>query len=122
MIPWVHYIPIREDLMDLKRKFEWAEAHQGLAKRISERATMLSRSLGTPDGFQEMYDEFYEHPLKKSVEAYQPLATESWSSVMERIAGESLTPVMKCGGYFHHDCEGLVDEATGYKRYDIKQN
>jgi hypothetical protein len=26
--PWVHYVPVREDLEDLMEKLEWAETHQ----------------------------------------------------------------------------------------------
>lgn len=37
--PWVHYVPVREDLTDLMEKLEWAETHQDEARRISENAT-----------------------------------------------------------------------------------
>jgi len=39
ILPWIHYIPINEDLSDLKEKFDWAEANSDEARRISEAGT-----------------------------------------------------------------------------------
>jgi hypothetical protein len=36
--PMVHYIPVREDLGDLARQLDWAEAHPAEAQQIAERA------------------------------------------------------------------------------------
>ena len=117
MIPWVHYVPVRPDLRDLKQKFEWAESHPRLVKKIADSATMLARSFGTPEGFQAMYDEFYEQPLHLVVEAYQPVASsnggESWKEVIQRTLGDDLYPIMTCGGYYHHDCVSMVE---GWRR------
>jgi hypothetical protein len=38
LIPWVHYIPIREDVSDLPDKLRWAEDHPHQARQISENA------------------------------------------------------------------------------------
>jgi len=40
--PWVHYIPVREDLGDLIDRLRWAEAHADECARISQAATHLA--------------------------------------------------------------------------------
>ena len=37
--PMVHYIPVKEDLSDLRERFEWAEANPQLCKQISAAAS-----------------------------------------------------------------------------------
>ena len=119
LIKWVHYIPIKEDLSDLKEKYDWAESHPELAKQISDNATKLAKALGTSEGFSIMYKEFYDTPLRSVVEAYQPLKSNDggetpvdWKEAMSAIIGndEFLRPIMSCAGYYGHDCEGLVTD------------
>ena len=113
MVKWVHYVPIKEDLSDLKEKFDWAESHPELAKQISDNATRLAKSLGTHEGFSIMFNEFYDAPLRAVVEAYQPLTlaerNPGWLDVM---VNNDLRPIMQCSGYYSHDCQGLVDDVT----------
>ena len=35
LIPWRHYIPIKEDLSDLRAKYQWARAHDDVCRQIS---------------------------------------------------------------------------------------
>ena len=103
--PYVHYIPIREDLSDLKEKYLWAEANPVEAKRISKQATEFVRRLGTLKGMQEMFNEFFERPLHQALDAYQPLEEDQdWSAVVEDST--DLRPVIQCGGY------GVVPEGV----------
>jgi len=37
--PWVHYVPVKQDLSDLQEKIEWVRAHDSEAKDISENAS-----------------------------------------------------------------------------------
>lgn len=39
LIPMVHYIPVKEDLSDLRERFEWAEANPQRCKEISAAAS-----------------------------------------------------------------------------------
>jgi len=110
MVKWVHYVPVKEDLSDLKEKFDWAESHPELAKQISDNATRLVKSLGTQEGFSIMFKEFYETPLRTVVDAYQPL-TKRDSGWLDAMVNNDLRPIMQCSGY-SHDCEGLVDDVT----------
>ena len=41
--PWVHYIPISEDIKDLEARIAWAEEHQDEAKKISAHANAFVR-------------------------------------------------------------------------------
>lgn len=36
LIPWVHYIPVKEDLSDIFQKLQWAKDHDKEAKQIAE--------------------------------------------------------------------------------------
>ena len=111
MVKWVHYVPIKEDLSDLKEKFDWAETHPELAKRISNNATRLAKILGTQKGFSIMFNEFYENPLRGVIEAYQPSPNDS-ADWLEAMIKNDLRPIIHCSGYYSYDCEGLVDDVS----------
>ena len=104
LTPWKHYIPVSESLQDLKKKFDWAEAHPQEAKRIADAGTNFMRELGTPQGFGKLYDDVFVEPLKRVIEAYQPVATthpnKSWRDMLNDNV-LSVNPIM--------ECDGLVD-------------
>ena len=110
--PWVHFVPVKENLSDLKDKFVWAESHPLMARRIAEKATEFAKSLGTPDGLDWMFHQYYEWPLQRVVEAYQPLEHGSdWREVMSQLMEpDVLRPILECGGFHHHDCTRLVND------------
>jgi len=118
MVPWVHYIPIKEDLSDLREKFNWAEANPNMAQQISAQATELARWLGTDKGMEEMFYQFYETPLRRVIQDYQPLPTNNWRDAVGELVGDELRPIMSCAGFYHHDCEGLVDDVDFTRRHD----
>lgn len=45
LIPWVHYIPLKEDATDANDKMQWVLDHDDEARRISERATLWMEDL-----------------------------------------------------------------------------
>jgi len=96
--PWSHYVPVREDLRDLKKKFDWAESHPKVAARIARQATQLAREIGSPEGFEQLFKEDFEEPLRKMIEAYQPSGQDQWRRIMEEVDGDLLKPVMMCTG------------------------
>jgi hypothetical protein len=73
LVPYVHYIPVKDDLSDLREKYEWAESHPQQAKQIANAGTELVASFGTVEGFMALYSRFYEEPLRQVVEAYVPV-------------------------------------------------
>ena len=106
---------MKEDLSDLKEKFDWAESHPLKAKRISEQATEFVKWLGTPEGMNEMFHQFYKWPIEQVVEAYHPAVKKNWRDVMSQVTDKQeyvLRPILHCGGYEVNDCERLVDDIS----------
>ncbi|KAL7551518.1 hypothetical protein ACHAWF_014704, partial [Thalassiosira exigua] len=107
--PWVHYVPVRSDLRDLRRKFEWAESRPERAKAIADAGTALMRELGRPAGFGRMFEEAFAGPLRKVVEAYRPLPPgSSWREVLGSMEACRDMPVIECDGNSRESSCGLV--------------
>ena len=49
--PWVHYVPVREDLSDLIENIQWAKAHDLEAKAIGENARHFALNNLMPEHF-----------------------------------------------------------------------
>eukprot|EP00816_Leptocylindrus_hargravesii_P010254 CAMPEP_0196822984 /NCGR_PEP_ID=MMETSP1362-20130617/85575_1 /TAXON_ID=163516 /ORGANISM="Leptocylindrus danicus, Strain CCMP1856" /LENGTH=830 /DNA_ID=CAMNT_0042202695 /DNA_START=296 /DNA_END=2788 /DNA_ORIENTATION=- len=45
LIPFVHFIPVKEDLSDLEQMIAWADSHPDETKRIAERSTLFAYDL-----------------------------------------------------------------------------
>ena len=115
--PWVHYIPVRADLADLKERFDWAESHPLEAQRISNAATEFAKWVGSEEGFRIMYHEYLVDPLKASLEAYDDATDEKRfgkkTSVMdvidEQMKSESndWNVVAICSGLLAYSCRDL---------------
>ncbi|KAL7553009.1 hypothetical protein ACHAWF_016247 [Thalassiosira exigua] len=114
MVPWVHYVPIKSDLSDLREKYDWAENHPRMARQISDNATLLARSLGTPEGMDALFRRFFEGRLRRAVEAYRPMEGGDWRSAVRLNA----RPVLQCGGHFQHGCERLADDVEFTRLHD----
>ncbi|KAL7532469.1 hypothetical protein ACHAWF_004144 [Thalassiosira exigua] len=108
MVPWVHYVPVRADLSDLREKYEWAESHPQQARQISDNATELARNLGTPEGVQALYKHFYEGRLRDAVQAYAPL--EEGGAWRKALAEASFRPIFRCNGNHLYGCARLTDK------------
>lgn len=62
LTPWVHYIPIRYDLSDLRETLDWLVSHDAEAKAIAEAASRLADMIFSP-AFQRAYvDEVLASP------------------------------------------------------------
>lgn len=112
LIPWVHYIPVRADLTDLREKFDWAEAHPEEAQKIATAGTEFAKWMGSEDGFAAMYQEYLVDPLKKCLEAYVPLDKKTFSdkTLMDVIdeRGENGWHVVGiCSGLHVESCRNL---------------
>ena len=125
MKPWVHYVPLQEDLSDLKEKYDWAESHPQEAKRIAEEGTKLMRYLTSHEGYQEMFNKDIVEPLRRVMEAYQPLSQSQghdWKDALHQLGeGRNLIKVMECsmvvhdrGVEFgkHHTCNNLSQQGN----------
>jgi hypothetical protein len=107
--PWEHYIPVNEDLSDLKEKFDWAEANQEEAKTIAKRSTeWVKQWFGTEKGFEAIFDMLYKEPLQTMLNSYQHV--DEWESVLENA---DVKPIMRCTGEYEDECEQL-DKSLHY--------
>lgn len=107
MRPWVHYVPIKADLSDLKEKYDWAESHPEAAKGIAERGSQLMRDIGSTEGFEKMFQEDFVEPFRRVMEAYRPVEkSSSWREALKQAETErglvGVTFKEHCTGR-HHD-------------------
>jgi hypothetical protein len=51
--PWVHYIPVKGDLSDIREKYEWAISNEEECKKISERATEFIKGITYESSIKE---------------------------------------------------------------------
>lgn len=114
-------LPVSADLKDLKQKFDWTESHPYQARKIANASTEFMKELGTPQGFGKLYEQDFVEPLRRVLEAYQPVSiahfqtsqadrlhspdkaskfsSKSWRKVLEALDTENLfKPVMECTG------------------------
>jgi len=104
---WKHYIPIQEDLSDLKEKFYWAESHQDQAKKIALEGIEFMKQLGTPQGFGRIYEQDFVRPLRRVVDAYQPVSSlgrtyggkgSAVVDVLAQLESSGYVPIIGCSG------------------------
>lgn len=115
LVPWRHYIPVSADLHDLKRKYDWAESHPVESKRIAEEGTKLARYLTSPEGYQEVLDRDIVEPLRRVIDAYQPLSVlhgqtswKNWRVAVRQIEGDDvLLPIYECESRSLRTCQPL---------------
>jgi len=70
LIPWVHYIPIKEDLSDLFQKLQWAKEHDDEAKLIAENGRTFAQENLLPE---QLYLYCYKVLLKHaSLQRFTP--------------------------------------------------
>lgn len=53
LVPWVHYVPIAEDLSDLIQKVRWLRAHDDYARQIVENAAAFAQAYLTKQAAKE---------------------------------------------------------------------
>jgi len=74
---WVHYIPVRTDLSDLKEKYDWALEHDEKAKKISGQGTMFVKSFFSRRSLSHHLQSFFkESYLAKIINAYEDDASD----------------------------------------------
>ena len=108
MQPWIHYIPVAEDLHDLRKKFDWAEANPQTAKMISENGSNRMRQLRTPEGLDEFDQQSFAEPVRRVMEVYQPVSVTnsglSWKDVLTNLEGDSWVTIWRCRGWGLKSC------------------
>jgi len=61
-LPWVHYVPVANDMSDLQEKYKWCEEHQEECEKIIENAKKL---------FQEVY--LYKNVYNRTIRTLQTI-------------------------------------------------
>ena len=112
LIPWKHFVPIKPDLSDLQEKVGWANMYPEEAEKIANRATEFVRYLGTPEGFDQIFQEDFVNVMKHVIDAYQP--DESWKQILES-KDNNMVRLMDCPGVKTHwgACELRGEEPGG---------
>ena len=131
--PWKHYVPVSANLQDLKEKFDWAEENPAQARRIANAGREFMKELGTPQGFSKIFGQDFVQPLRRVIEAYQPVSSvhgnnededgvSSWRDLLRSLGDDcSVVPVFECTGLATgaNACNKLVDgdmtRRWGYK-------
>jgi len=55
--PWVHYVPLQNDLSDLIERYYWLANHPSQAKVIAENGQRFAREILSPDALQRFFAE-----------------------------------------------------------------
>ena len=103
MLPWVHYIPVKLDLSDLREMFVWAETHQDEAEAIARAGTELALRMASDSYMKSTYDSMFGDYMAKVVDAYQPGEYETVESIIAQYEadGFELTERATCD----NDCK-----------------
>lgn len=129
MKEWVHYIPVSSDLRDLKRKYDWAESHPVESRRIADAGTNLARYLTSPEGMEDVYNRDIVEPLRRVIEAYQPLSVmhgrvpwRNWREAIRQIEGadDVLLPVFECESHKPQTCQPLQGQDWWKRTYSVE--
>ena len=67
--PWVHYVPIMEDMSDLKKQYIWAMNNPDEIKAISKRATQYVKDAIKPRGLKQHAQHFVS-VMQKYINSY----------------------------------------------------
>jgi hypothetical protein len=65
--PWVHYVPVKNDLADLNEKIEWCLTNQGQAKEIAERGRSFALSINYDEEMRDTVRSIYSHAQQHKV-------------------------------------------------------
>ena len=115
--PFVHYVPVKEDLSDVMEKLEWAESHPEEAKQIADNASQLMEFLGQPEGFQALFERHMLKPLVKVIEAYKPMNLKddaAWDEAFSKLGGDNFHRLIECT---NEGCR-LLEAAKNYDERD----
>mmetsp|Transcript_30512 Transcript_30512/g.63822 ORF Transcript_30512/g.63822 Transcript_30512/m.63822 type:complete len:132 (+) Transcript_30512:110-505(+) len=98
LIPWIHFIPVNEDLSNLRDMYNWAEANPEDARKISEAGTEYVKSRATDHAMRITYERYFVNSLKRVVDAYQPMEGEEAMVQMKDWLSKWSFQVGKCNG------------------------
>ena len=93
---------------------------------IADEGTKFMRELGTPQGFEKIFQQDFVKPVRRVIEAYQPVANvhqqhgnnnddssiSSWKDVLDSLGDNNrFVPVLECNGIgTSDDCQLIVGD------------
>ena len=83
LIPYQHYVPIQQDLSDLRQQYEWAENNPNEAKKIAQAATEFVQNLRSEEWLRSTYERYFVKQVGEIIVAYQPQEHETTQSVID---------------------------------------
>jgi hypothetical protein len=57
LTPWVHYVPLKDDISDLVERYEWLLTHQLDAKRIADNGKEFAKEILQPTALERYFAE-----------------------------------------------------------------
>jgi adenylate kinase family enzyme len=112
MLPWIHYVPVKTDLSDLKEKFDWAEANPERSRLIAQEATSFGEYLFSSKYMDELYDELFTKYLGSVVNAYQPNDGMTWEQSLQHYheTGHEIVQLSQCDeAYCEIEARGVTN-------------
>lgn len=89
MIPWVHYIPVKDNLSDLWTQYRWAEDHPAEARTIAEEGSKLAAYLLSAEYMDKVYNELFVEYLGTVVDAYDD-GHAVWADCVKRYKEKNI--------------------------------
>lgn len=90
LIPYQHYVPIQQDLSDLRQQYEWAENNPSKAKKIARAATEFVQNMKSEEWLRSTYERYFVKRIGEIIDAYQPKDHETTQNVIDEYQGMSL--------------------------------
>ena len=109
LVPWVHYIPVKTDLADLRERYDWAQSHVEESFRISQRGTEFIRQMTTPAYWDKMYKRIFVDRVERTMMSYTAGGVGGKSEndfvAAAREMGVNLKRLGSCSGIGPDSCE-----------------
>jgi hypothetical protein len=76
--PWVHYIPLNEDLTDVEEKIQWMRNNDEKAQTIAKRGTLWMKDLSRSAEAKEEDKQIQKEILRRYSAHFRAELTDSW--------------------------------------------
>ena len=114
MLPWVHYIPVKMDLSDLREMWVWAEIHAHEAEAIARAGTELALRMASDSYMKSTYDSMFGDYMAKVIDAYQPGEYETVESIIAQYEADGFQLIERATCDNDRKCSWVDGEAITY--------
>lgn len=113
LVPWVHYVPVRADLSDLKEKVAWIFDNDDEAHRIADNALEFCRTVLSPEGQRSYIDHVIDKHIKENQKPFPefrpafkhlfPYVTYGGLAHIERCCRKRISVMLECLDNYYKD-------------------